>query len=121
MIKVFRTDIDEEFDAYVDGKLDPDWELDTLTIRPPRLNDGYIKTWILEGRGNDLFNGDPDDKFIERFDLFDNVSITLEDGTEFKYRKDLGDDAYKIGLEIKEHLENKQTTCVLQDDDTFVV
>ena len=118
MIKVFRTDCDDEFDDYVDGKLDPDWELESLTVHSPK--DGYGKRWILIGRGNDLFNGDPDDEFLERFDLFNNVSITLEDGTEFKYRKSLGDDAYKIGLELKDHLENKNT-CVLQDDDIFVV
>ena len=120
MIKVYRTDIDEEFDDYVDGKLKPDWELESLTIRSPKHSEGYGKRWILEGKGNDLFNGDPDDEFFERFDLFDNVSIILEDGTEFKYRRSLGDNAYKIGLELKEHLENKNT-CVLQDDDTFVV
>ena len=120
MIKVYRTDVDEEFDDYVDGKLDPDWELESLTVRSPKHSDGYGKRWMLEGRGNDLFNGDPDDEFLERLDLFDNVSIILEDGTEFKYRKSLGDDAYKIGLELKNHLENKNT-CVLQDDDTFVV
>lgn len=120
MIKVYRTDVDEEFDDYVDGKLDPDWELESLTVRPPKHSDGYGKRWILEGRGNDLFNGDPDDEFLERLGLFNNVSIILEDGTEFKYRKSLGDDAYKIGLELKNYLENKNT-CVLQDDDTFVV
>lgn len=120
MIKVFRTDIDEEFDDYVDGNLDPDWELESLTIRPPRLQNDDTKRWMLEGRGNDLFNDVPNDEFLERLDLFDNVSIILEDGTEFKYRKSLGDDAYKIGLELKNHLENKNT-CVLQDDDTFVV
>ena len=120
MIKVYRTDVDEEFDDYVDGKLDPDWELETLTVRSPRLQNDDTKRWMLEGRGNDLFNGDPDDEFLERLDLFNNVSIILEDGTEFKYRKSLGDDAYKIGLELKNYLENKNT-CVLQDDDTFVV
>lgn len=121
MIKVFRTDMDDEFDNYVNGELDPDWELETLMVRSPKHDDGYGKRWILIGKGNDLFNGDPDDEFLERLDLFDNVSITLEDGTEFRYRRDLGDDAYKIGLELKEHLEGKHTTCVLQDDDTFVV
>ena len=120
MIKVYRTDIDEEFDDYVDGKLEPDWELEFLMIRLPKRHDDDTKTWILEGRGNDLFNGDPDDEFLERLDLFNNVSIILEDGTEFKYRKSLGDNAYKIGLELKNYLENKNT-CVLQDDDTFVV
>lgn len=120
MIKVYRTDIDEEFDDYVDGKLEPDWELESLTIRLPKRHDDDTKTWILEGRGNDLFNGDPDDEFLERLDLFNNVSIILEDGTEFKYRKSLGDNAYKIGLELKNYLENKNT-CVLQDDDSFVV
>ena len=121
MIKVFRTDMDDEFDDYVDGKLDPDWELETLTVRPPILQDADTKIWILDGRGDDIFNDDPDAEFLERLDLFNNVSIILEDGTEFKYRKSLGDDAYKIGLELKEHLEGNHTTCVLQDDDTFVV
>lgn len=120
MIKVFRTDCDDEFDDYVDGKLNPDWVLETLSVRPPRLQNDDTKRWILEGKGNDLFNDELNDEFLERFDLFNNVSITLEDGTEFKYRKSLGDDAYKIGLELKDHLENKNT-CVLQDDDTFVV
>lgn len=120
MIKVFRTDMDDEFDDYVDGQLDPDWELETLTVHSPKHDDGYGKRWILIGQGNDLFNGDSDDEFLERLDLFDNISIILEDGTEFKYRKSLGDDAYKIGLELKNHLENRNT-CVLQDDDTFVV
>lgn len=121
MIKVFRTDMDDEFDDYVDGKLDPDWELESLTIRPPKRHDDDTKTWILEGKGNDLFNGDPDDEFLERLDLYDNVSIILEDGTEFKYRRSLDDDAYKIGLELKAHLESNHTTCVLQDDDDYVV
>lgn len=120
MIKVFRTDVDEEFDNYVDGKLDPDWELKSLTIRPPKRHDDDTKTWILEGMGNDLFNDEEDDKFLERLDLFNNVFIILKDGTEFKYRKSLGDNAYKIGLELKNYLENKNT-CVLQDDETFVV
>lgn len=120
MIKLYRTDIDEEFDDYVDGKLEPDWELESLTIRAPKRHDDDTKTWILEGKGNVLFNGDPNDEFLERFDLFNNVSIILEDGTEFKYRKSLGDDAYKIGLELKNYLENKNT-CILQDDDIFVV
>lgn len=120
MIKVFRTDCDDEFDRYVNGEKDPDWILETLTIRPPIHKDADCKRWMLDGKGDDLFNGDPDDEFLERLDLFDNVSIILEDGTEFKYRKSLGDDAYKIGLELKNYLENKNT-CVLQDDDTFVV
>lgn len=121
MIKVFRTDIGEEFNAYVDGKLEPDWELESLTVREPLRKGIYNKIWILEGMGNDIFNGEPDDKFLERLGLFDNISIILEDGTEFKYRKDLDDDAYKIGLELKEHLEGNHATCVLQDDDTFIV
>lgn len=121
MIKVFRTDMDDEFDDYVDGKLKPDWELESLTVRPPILKDDDTKIWILEGKGADLFNGDPDDEFLERLGLFNNLSIILEDGTEFRYRMSLGDDAYKIGLELKEYLEGNHATCVLQDDDTFVV
>lgn len=120
MIKIFRTDCDDEFDDYVDGKLNPDWVLETLSVRPPKRHDDDTKKWILEGKGNDLFNDEPNEEFLERLDLFNNVSITLEDGTEFRFRRDLGDDAYKIGLELKDHLENKNT-CVLQDDDTFVV
>ena len=120
MIKVFRTDIDDEFDDYVDGKLDPDWEFETLTVPPPILQDADTKIWILQGRGDDMFNDDPDAEFLERLGLFNNLSITLEDGTEFRYRMSLGDDAYKIGLELKNYLENRNT-CVLQDDDTFVV
>ena len=120
MIKVFRTDIDDEFDDYVDGKLDPDWEFETLTVRPPILQDADTKIWILQGRGDDMFNDDHDAEFLERLGLFNNLSITLEDGTEFRYRMSLGDDAYKIGLELKNYLENRNT-CVLQDDDTFVV
>lgn len=83
------------------------------------IQDADTKIWILQGRGDDIFNDDPDAGFLERLGLFDNLSIALEDGTEFRYRMSSGDDAYKIGLELKNYLENRNT-CVLQDDDTFV-
>ena len=106
MIKVFRTDCDDEFDRYVNGEKDPDWILETLTIRPPIHKDADCKRWMLDGKGDDIFSAEYDEKFVERFGLFDNISIKFEDGTEFKYRKSCGDNAYKIGLELKEYLEN---------------
>lgn len=120
MIKVFRTDCDDEFDEYINDRLNPDWVLETLTVRPPKLYDDGTKRWILEGKGDDIFSAEYNEEFVERLGLFNNISIIFEDGTEFKYRKSFGDNAYKIGLEIKEYLENKNT-CVLQEDDDYIV